>query len=318
MPQVIRHIPHQQVDRARWDDCIRRSVNCLSYAYSWYLDIVSPGWDALVEGDYISVFPLTLRKKAGISYLRQPFFCQQLGVFSANLVTEDLVTRFLQAIPPRFRFAEIHLNYLNKVDGSLFQTSLRTNHELELILPYNSLSSHYAQNTRRNLRKAQDAGLVVNRKTDPDVLISLFRNNFGKREGKLGYHEYLTIRNLIAHAVSQQAGIVMGAGPEIGLPCAAAFFLRDRDRFTFLFSASDYKTRDNGAMFLLVDTFIREHSNRPALLDFEGGNDPGLARFYQGFGAKESKYPFVRINRLGPVLNLLVHAAKRARGPLFS
>jgi hypothetical protein len=65
-------------------NAIARSFNGIVYAYSWYLDIVSPGWDALVKDDYKSVMPLTWRKKYGIKYLYQPFFTQQLGVFSSD------------------------------------------------------------------------------------------------------------------------------------------------------------------------------------------------------------------------------------------
>ena len=315
---MIRYLQHNQIDRERWNDCIRRSVNSLVYAFSWYLDIVSPGWDGLVEDEYTSVFPLTHHAKAGIRYLRQPFFCQQLGIFSANMMTGDLVTQFLRAIPARFRFTEIHLNYLNKVDPGLFQCTMRLNHELELIKPYDQISAGYSQNTRRNIRKAHEAGIMVSRKIDPDVLITLFRENFGKQEAKLGYRNYVTIRNLIVHCIRNNAGIVMGAGGAGGSPDAAAFFLRDRDRFIFLFSATDYKTRDNGSMFLLLDTFIREHSGRPMLLDFEGGNDAGLERFYKSFGARENRYPSVRINRLPAPVNFMVSFVKRLRRLLFS
>jgi hypothetical protein len=315
---MILYIQHTRIDRERWDDCIRRSVNSLVYAFSWYLDIVSPGWEALVEDDYSSVFPLTHHSKAGIRYLRQPFFCQQLGIFSTNVVTEDMVTRFLLSIPSQFRFAEIHLNYLNKVDGSLFSCTHRMNHELELIQSYPQAGAGYDQNVRRNIRKAREEGIEVHRKIEPDVLIRLFRDNFGKREGKLGYRNYLTIQDLITHALRNSAGIIMGAGKAGAEPDAAAFFLRDRDRFIFLFSATDFRTRENGSMFLLLDTFIREHSSRPMLLDFEGGNDPGLGRFYKSFGARESRYPAVRINRLPPVLNFSVSLAKRLRRLLFS
>ena len=65
-----------------------------------------------------------------------------------------------------------------------------------------------------------------------------------------------------------------------------------------LFAATDYSTRENGSMFLLLDAFIREHANQPLLLDFEGGNDPNLGRFYKSFGARETTYPFIRISRI--------------------
>jgi len=46
---IIYH-KHHEIDRDRWDECIRKSFNGIIYAYSWYLDIVSPQWEALIEG----------------------------------------------------------------------------------------------------------------------------------------------------------------------------------------------------------------------------------------------------------------------------
>ncbi|MBL7137791.1 MAG: hypothetical protein ISS17_03335 [Bacteroidales bacterium] len=295
---MISYIPHNQIDKARWDRCVLESVNSLVYGLSWYLDLVSPGWDALVEDDYRSVFPLTHKWKFGIPYLAQPFFTQQLGLFTTGLLSEDLVTRFLQAIPLKFKLVEIHLNGMNKVDPAIFHVTPRLNHEIELMYPYDEISGRYSQNTRRNIRKALDAQVVVRRKISADELVSLFRNNFGKREGKLGYRNYIAIEQLIAHSVKQASGILMGAGHREGQLDAGTFFLKDRSRFILLLAASDFTTRNNGAMFLLLDAFIREHAGQPALLDFEGGNDPNLGRFYKSFGARETTYPFVRISRI--------------------
>ena len=51
-------------------------------------------------------------------------------------------------------------------------------------------------------------------------------------------------------------------------------------------------------MFLLIDEVIKEYSPGNLVLDFEGSNDASLARFYKGFGAKESSYLSLKINRL--------------------
>ena len=58
---------------------------------------------------------------------------------------------------------------------------------MELIRPYDSLAADYSQNARRNIRKAMDSGVTVKRKVDPEDLINLFRENFGKQEGVLQY-----------------------------------------------------------------------------------------------------------------------------------
>ena len=294
---MIRYLKHTEIDRQKWDDCILRSVNSLVYAQSWYLDRVSPGWEALEEGDYQSVFPLPCKRKWGIPYLAQPFFTQQLGLFSTAHLTPDLVSRFIRAIPARFRLVDIHLNSMNKVDSSVAAIEVRSNHELELLPSYADLSGHYSTNVRRNLRKALDAGVSVRRKVAPEELVNLFRNNFGAKEGKLAYRHYMMILSVIQESLATAKGIVLGAYGTGVHPDAAAFFLKDHFRYIMLLAASDFSTRQNGAMFLLLDTFIREHAGEPLILDFEGGNDPNLGRFYKSFGARETTYPFLRIRR---------------------
>ncbi|MBK6963997.1 MAG: hypothetical protein IPH20_08605 [Bacteroidales bacterium] len=54
----IRLIRHTELDKTAWDNCIDKAVNGNIYGFSWYLDIVCDEWDALVAGDYETVFLL--------------------------------------------------------------------------------------------------------------------------------------------------------------------------------------------------------------------------------------------------------------------
>src|SRR5258708_37472695 len=108
---MIKYLEHKSIDKKKWDDCIANSSNGMVYGSSWFLDIVSPGWNALIDDDYNAVMPLTWRKKYGFHYLHQPFFTQQLGIFSIEKKIPDrTANEFLKAIPGRYRFIEIQLN----------------------------------------------------------------------------------------------------------------------------------------------------------------------------------------------------------------
>ena len=69
---MIQYLEHNQIDKKKWDATIEECGNI--YAYSWYLDVVHPQWEALVEGDYDTVMPLTGGEKFGVHYLFQPYF----------------------------------------------------------------------------------------------------------------------------------------------------------------------------------------------------------------------------------------------------
>lgn len=310
---MIRYLEHRNIDFIKWDRCINGSVNHKILALSWSLDIVSPGWDALVEDDYESVFPLTRNKKFGINYLYPPFFTQQLGVFSSLHLTESLVDRFLQAIPPKFSYIQVNLNSLNKVDPERYSVITRLNYELDLIHPYQKLFEGYNQNTRRNLKKAKALNLLIQRKIDPDELIALFMENFGKKEGKLKFSNYETLRRLIDYCLKRNIGTITGIYTDSGKLCAGAFLLHDRDRIVFHFAASDSFAKESGAMFLLIDSILYENTGKDMVFDFEGSSDPNVARFYNGFGAKELTYPQVTISRMNRLLERGVNFVKKFR-----
>jgi len=72
-----------------------------------------------------------------------------------------------------------------------------------------------------------------------------------------------------------------------------------------LFSATNAQSKANGAMFLIVDQLIRDHSEKIRVLDFEGSNVASLARFYKSFGSDEFNYLRIKRNRLPWILKLL-------------
>ena len=310
---MIRYLKHDEIDRDRWDDCIERSVNGIIYASSWYLDVVSPGWEALAEEDYSVVFPLTHNRKFGIHYLYQPWFTQQLGVFTHGHLTPDRVREFLSSIPAKFRFAEINLNSLNKADPSIFEVKTRVNLELDLIDSYENLKKKYDQNARRNLKKAFEMSVTIRRKVEPDELITLFRDNYGKKEKNLKFMHYEMLRKLMIAGMKKRNAVITGAFLPDGRFCAGVFFLRDLSRIIFHFAASGQAARETGAMFMLVDSIVREFAGQNLVLDFEGSDDPNVARFYRSFGASECNYSQITINRLSWPGKIALNFRKRLR-----
>ena len=177
---MIRYLKHNEIDKKKWDSSLDQSVNTLIYAYSWYLDIVSPSWCALMEDDYSSVMPLTGNKKYGIDYLFPPYFAQQLGVFSKNKLTQQKIENFLNAIPPQYKFIEANLNTKNTFDLSGFRLKKNTNIELNLNHPYETLRKKFSEDTKRNIKKAEKHAVQLKKGVSASDIISIFRKNTGK------------------------------------------------------------------------------------------------------------------------------------------
>lgn len=309
----IRLVQHKDLDKVAWDNCIGQSVNGNIYAYSWYLDIVCDEWDALISGDYETVFPLTFRRKFGIYYLYQPFFTQQLGIFSILHITPQIVEEFLSAIPQKYAFAEINLNAYNKPDKSKWQLVENLNHELDLIEPYEILKKGYSQNTNRNIAKAIRNNISISSSIKPEDIVMLFRQNKGKQFSHLGENDYRRFIRLAYECIVNRKAICYGAFTSENTLCAGAVVVFSHRKAIFLFSATNEIAKEKGAMFMLIDHFIQDLSGNHLTLDFEGSNDPSLARFYKSFGSVCVKYPALRYNRLSFPVKLLNVAYKFMR-----
>ena len=294
---MINYLQHNQIDKKKWDATIAECGNI--YAYFWYLDMVHPGWEALVEDDYQSVMPLTGGKKFGINYLFQPYFVQQLGVFSKQPLTPEKTEAFLKAIPSKYRFAEIRLNEGNMLDNGLEGFEYHRNVILDLNRDYSSIRENYHTNTKRNLAKAESNNLQLLYNVIPYHVVALFTDNRGAVLNKWGEAEYSRLTALANVAVGRNHAFVLGVTEKgVGQLICAAIFMKTNGRITFLFSGLTEEGKQRQAMTYLLDQVIQKYANRPITFDFEGSDDENLARFYLGFGGQETKYPSYTFNRL--------------------
>lgn len=305
---MISYLTHNQIDKQRWDECIAQSPDGLVYAWSWYLDVVHPGWEALVENDYETVMPLTGNKKFGINYLFQPFFTQKFGVFSKNAVSEEKIGQFLETISEKFKFAEI------KIGGTLkgFKAAAaHRNIELDLTPDYSVLYANYNSNTKRNLTKAQKQGLTIIENAKPSVIIELFRKNRGKEIKHWGDKEYDRLLSLVETAQNHNQCFVLVAQNIDNHLVAGAIFMMSHNKIVFLFSGADESNKENHGLTFLLDYVIEKYSGTDKILDFEGSDNDGLARFYKGFGGEEKYYSELKFNKLNKFANFALKILKR-------
>ena len=309
---MIQYFEHKKIDKRKWDATIAECGNI--YAYSWYLDIVHPGWDALVEDDYQVVMPLTGGKKFVVNYLFQPYFVQQLGVFSKAPMSDEKTEAFLKAIPAKYRFAEIRLNESNAFDKDMQGIEYHSNVILDLNQEYEAIRANYHTNTKRNLAKAENNNLQLVNTVIPYHVVALFTDNRGALLDKWGDAEYARLTSLAATAVNRKAAFILGVTEKsVGQLLCAAIFMKTNERITFLFSGLTEEGKQRQAMTYLLDQVIQQYAHQPITFDFEGSDDENLARFYLGFGGREVKYPGYTFNRLSPLGKALLKVWKRKK-----
>ena len=135
----IQYLKNHEINFVRWDNCINNALNGSVFAYSWYLNIICEDWAALVSGDYKYVMPLISRTELKKDIFYSHRLGQRLGVFSNLLLSEDIVKKFINAIPDNNSLISISLNKLNKLN--LPEVKKLKTYELDLIQSYKKISS---------------------------------------------------------------------------------------------------------------------------------------------------------------------------------
>jgi len=295
-------LKRKEIDVMRWDDLIANSTAETLYPYSWYLDAVCENWSALVVDDYRYVMPVVWKKKAGMKYIYQPFYTQQLGVFSREYVEPELIRCMLKVLYKKFRFAGMNFNVKNLVgEEKPFTVDDKSNYVLPLDRDYETHHKIFATNTQRNIRKSLEYDNIFERKLPVEELVKLKRENDVIKRSR---EDYRWLINLFEAIVDKNAGTIYAVRSESKI-LAAAFFAFSKSRAIYLLSASSPEGKEQRGMFRIVDTFIRDHAGKNLVLDFEGSNIPSVARFFSGFGAQPEIYQGVSFSRLPATLTKL-------------
>ncbi len=284
---MIAYLTRDELNVVKYDTCISNAINSRVYGYSWFLDIVCDTWDVLVEDDYQSVMPLPKRKKYGIHYIYQPPWIQQLGVFSLQTINEFTVPQFLEKIPKKFKLVDVFLNSKNSMSSRKIKR--RENFILPLDKTYDSLRKQYSKGRKSSCSQAKQFNLEIIESYDHEKIIQLFKQNKGAELNKK-YSDYLILSNLITNALLSNYVKSMGVINKDNELIGGAFFLKDKHRITYLFSAVNDEGREKQAMSFLIDRVIENYAESDYILDFEGSMISKLASFFKSFGAQKEIY----------------------------
>ncbi len=295
----VRYVRADEIDVDLWDKCIESDAEPLIYNTSWYLDTLGDDWDGLVLGNYEAVMPVTFGRKWGFDYVYRPYGVQQQGISGALASNAEVLNSFLETLAKHYKYCELYLNHQS--DTSTLSRDWVQKEQVNLVLPvdrsYEKLYERFSSNTKRNIKKAKKAGFKLFEHDSPEVLVRMFQHNQGKKY-KINDAFYAKIQHLMHVLLHKRRGTIWTVHDERNSPVGGLFVMEYKGRATLLFSAVDDYGRDHGAMAFLINEYLIMSSGHLEYFDFEGSNEPGLARFYKGFGADYRNYPFLKYNKL--------------------
>lgn len=296
---------NHQIDKKRWDEIIDADDNGRIYANTIWLDAMSPDWAALVQGDYENIMPLTWKKKWGISYLAQPPFTQQLGIFSANKIHAETITAFFEETKKRYRFGEVSYNcYCSK---SNYTITLHKNYELDLSNGYTYIHNHYAKELiKRNLKQSNGLQLSYSVGNDEAYAIKTFQELYGDRTPHVTNNYYNAFTKLCQQLAKSNRAFVRNVHNTVNNELlATSLFVKDEKRIYNISPSTFPNGRTQNANHFLLDELIKEFAGSNLILDFEGSDLQGVERFYKKFGPEMKPYYFNKWNNLPWPIKLL-------------
>lgn len=283
----IKHIKQADIDKVKWNSCVHYATNGNIFGYMWYLDHIAKDWDALVEGDYESVFPLVWRDGPfKRRELHQPSLMRELGIYSIHLLSQKRVENFLQAIPEEFRKIDIRLNEQNQppsVKG--FKVEERTNYQLFLNRPYEEIAGDYSRELLEQLQLAEDEGLVLTSSLKPEQIAEFYQKHRPRaRQSEQDFHG---MQRVMYNALHRGWGFASSVMNTKGETLAVNFFLYSHGKVISFMPVESAAGKAIGAQAYLMNGLIRNHANRPVILDFNADETDKQA---QHFGARTNPY----------------------------
>ena len=300
---MIEYLKNHEIDREQWDNCIKASATSKPYAFSWYLDIMSPGWEALVDDDYDSVFPIPGFRKYGIQYIATPIFLQQLGAFSPDNPADKVIYEFIDYMPEFYKLVDLCVG--QKVEYKGYKIIERANYELDLSRPYEKIFENFSVHCRRNIEASCKKKPELVSDITPDEIIDLFISNRGQEIRGIKPRDYQRLKNLMDYCLKNKKGRLIGVRAARRRLIYGVFLVETPGNKTLLFVVNTEESRTKRIGYFMVNELIRNHSSSKTILDFAGSSIPSVAAFMESFGSVNN--PFYRIyhNRLPWPVSLL-------------
>ncbi|MDD2797791.1 MAG: hypothetical protein PHV20_04285 [Bacteroidales bacterium] len=283
----ILHLSHNQIDKKRWDNTIESSSNSLIYGYSWYLDSLSPNWEAFILGDYEIIMPIPVKRKWGLKFVLTPYFVQKIRIFSAKSITSEIAKLFLEKLAKKFHYVDLSIALDEKNDlPSNFKVTSRTNFTLDISKSYQEISANFSKDAKRSLAKNRGISFLVNENIEQ--VITNYLACYGKLS-RINDSQFNSFRKVISTAQKRNQLICATVLQDDEQIASGLFFTENRTAYYVLGAPTERGKKLNATHFL-IDGFIKTFADKLQNLDFEGSDIQSVAYFYQKWGSEKEEY----------------------------
>jgi hypothetical protein len=254
---------------------------------------MAPGWQALIDDDYDSVFPIPGFSRFGIQYISTPAFLQQLGAFSPDKPVSTAIGEFLDYMPDFFKLIDLCIG--QKISTVGYKVSEKVNYELDLSKPYETIFNNFSDHCRKNIEISARKCPELVSSIKPDEIINLFIQNNGGEINGIKIHDFQRLKNLMNFCIINKKGKLIGVRGARKKLIFGLFLVEIRGNKTILFVANTPLSRERRIEYFVVNELIKNYSSTRNILDFAGSSIPSVESFIESFGSE--KLPYYRLYR---------------------
>ena len=270
----------------------------------WWLDALAPGaWKAAEiahDGRVVARLPFVQRTKFGLVALSQPKLTQSLGPwlepsdgkYSRQLeLQKERMTALIEALPPFHTFRQsfsTHITNWLPFYWAGFTASVRYTYRLEDLTDPELIWNGFAENVRRQIRKAQKQ-VEVRDDLPFERFLELHAATYVRQGVRPPVGDEL-LRRLDAAAAAAGARRLLAAVDADGRVRAATYIVYDSRSAYYLLGGRHLDFPTGGEPSLLLWDAIQRAGATSAAFDFEGSMIESIERFFRSFGARQVPY----------------------------
>ena len=290
-------------ENRRWDELVEASPQGSLFCRSWWLRVVAPYSRVLGyfdRGRLVAGIPLFFKKRLGIKFCTMPSLTQTWGVVIEPIEGKRVhqMTRQMEILTIFARHLAGEQVFLQRFQPTIanflpfqwlgFRQVSRVTYVIEHLCDLDRVWAEMRENQRREIRKAEKRGIVVER-CDPEIVAQNLAKTY-VRQGLQSPAKTHLLRLVQQAARQNDAGECFAARDASGQVHAAAMLVWDRKRAYYLAGGGDPTLRTSGATALLLWRMMQFSCSRSAVFDFEGSQIPAVERFFRAFGASQVWY----------------------------
>jgi hypothetical protein len=305
------------IDEAQYNDFVASSPQGTLFATSWWLDTVAPsGYRILtVEkgGSLFAAWPIVYKyPRLSKRIIGMPPLTPWLGVIyrparSPKLARQlsnrkDLSQSLIEQLPrPNLLYTSFHRNfeYWLPFYWQDFQQTTYYTYVLDDLSDLDGIWKNFRSSTRRNIKKAQNEGVVIEQIDDLDAFWDVHKMTFA-RQGMAVPYSFDLVRAIDAACRARGVRKIFVGRGKAGDIHAAAYIIWDDKSAYYLMGGGDPDKRSSGANSLLFWEAIQFSSTVANVFDFEGSMIEPVERFFRAFGARPC--PYSVISNLNPMM----------------